>query len=283
MEATVREFTKIQAAAELIWDLSESAENAGTEGAAPDLRGYLGGIRTAVSMILDELHCIRLREAERMDEWGEGELEEDLDDLERKILTNFRKARKLKRESEITKDGLTVLLGAKAMGPMKKEAEPGRLPDVPDWRDNANLSDGSDERGSRKSGTRSPEKRGSRKSGTRSAGKDGAAAFAEDDRLTRIRLTVAAHQGDGLAEIIEAILADGTDLKTLASILGVNKARISEAKHGHARPGFVARFAEVLGSDGGAANNGADGAYEANGQERGRRGMANCRGKRGAK
>ena len=139
MEVTVREFTKIQAAAELIWDLSESAENAGTEGGAPDLRGYLGGIRTAVSMILDELHCIRLREAERMDEWGEGELEEDLDDLERKILTNFRKARKLKRESEITKDGLTVLLGAKAMGPMKKEAEPGRLPDVPDWRDNANL------------------------------------------------------------------------------------------------------------------------------------------------
>ena len=225
MEATVREFTKIQAAAELIWDLSESAENAGTEGGAPDLRGYLGGIRTAVSMILDELHCIRLREAERMDEWGEGELEEDLDDLERKILTNFRKARKLKRESEITKDGLTVLLGAKAMGPMKKEAKPERLPDVPDWRDT--------EAGKR--------------------GKDGAAAFAEDDRLTRIRLTVAAHQGDGLAEIIEAILADGTDLKTLSQILRVNKARISEAKHGHARPGFVARFAEVLGCDGGAS------------------------------
>ena len=238
MEATVREFTKIQAAAELIWDLSESAENAGTEGAAPDLRGYLGGIRTAVSMILDELHCIRLREAERMDEWGEGELEEDLDDLERKILTNFRKARKLKRESEITKDGLTVLLAAKAMGPMKKEAKPGRLPDVPDWRDTEagkrELSDGSD-------------KRGNRKSGTRSAGKDGAAAFAEDDRLTQIRLTVAAHQGKKLSKIIEAILADGTDLKTLASILGVNRARISEAKHGHARPGFVARFCEVLG------------------------------------
>ena len=208
MEVTVREFTKIQAAAELIWDLSESAENAGTEGAAPDLRGYLGGIRTAVSMILDELHCIRLREAERMDEWGEGELEEDLDDLERKILTNFRKARKLKRESEITKDGLTVLLGAKAMGPMKKEAKPERLPDVPDWRD-----------------TEAAKRR------------DGAAQFAKDDKLTQIRLTVAAHQGEKLSKIIEAILADGTDLKTLASILGVNKARISEAKHGHARPG----------------------------------------------
>ena len=131
---------------------------------------------------------------------------------------------------------------------MRKIEEPERLPDVPDWR-------------------------------------DGAARQEADDRLTRIRLTVAAHQGDGLAEIIEAILADGTDLKTLASILGVNRARISEAKHGHARPGFVARFAEVLGCDGGAgsANNGTNGAYEANGQERGRRGMANCRGKRGAK
>lgn len=123
-----------------------------------------------------------------------------------------------RREAQITKDGLTVLLGAKAMGPMKKEAKPERLPDVPDWRD-----------------TEAAKKR------------DGAAQFAKDDKLTRIRLTVAAHQGDGLAEIIEAILADGTDLKTLASILGVNKARISEAKHGHARPGFVARFCEVLG------------------------------------
>ncbi len=270
MEATVREFTKIQAAAELIWDLSESAENAGTEGGAPDLRGYLGGIRTAVSMILDELHCIRLREAERMDEWGEGELEEDLDDVERKILTNFRKARKLKRESEITKDGLTVLLGAKAMGPMKKEAEPGRLPDVPDWRDNANLSDRSDR------SDRSDKRR-----------TDGAAAFAEDDRLTRIRLTVAAHQGDGLAEIIEAILADGTDLKTLSQILGVNKARILEAKHGHARPGFVARFAEVLGEGGAAgakaANNRTNRTYRTYRQGAGTGVAANCRGKRGAK
>ena len=239
MEATVREFTKIQAAAELIWDLSESAENAGTEGAAPDLRGYLGGIRTAVSMILDELHCIRLREAERMDEWGEGELEEDLDDLERKILTNFRKARKLKRESEITKDGLTVLLAAKAMGPMKKEAKPGRLPDVPDWRDTEagkrELSDGSD-------------KRGNRKSGTRSAGKDGAAAFAEDDRLTQIRLTVAAHQGESMAEIIGALKKEnGLSGNALARLLGEAPARVTEARHGKASRRFLKRFTQVLG------------------------------------
>lgn len=241
MEATVREFTKIQAAAELIWDLSESAENAGTEGGAPDLRGYLGGIRTAVSMILDELHCIRLREAERMDEWGEGELEEDLDDLERKILTNFRKARKLKRESEITKDGLTVLLGAKAMGPMKKEAEPGRLPDVPDWRDNANLSDRSD-RSDRS------DKRRNRKSGTRSAGKDGAAAFAEDDRLTQIRLTVAAHQGESMAEIIGALKKEnGLSGNALARLLGEAPARVTEARHGKASRRFLKRFCEVLG------------------------------------
>lgn len=141
------------------------------------------------------------------------------------------------REAEITKDGLTVLLAAKAMGPMRKDAEPERLPDVPDWRDNANLSDRSDR------SDRSDKRR-----------TDGAAQFAADDRLTRIRLTVAAHQGDGLSEIIEAILADCTDLKTLSQILGVNKARISEAKHGHARPGFVARFCEVLGEGGDSAN-----------------------------
>ena len=128
------------------------------------------------------------------------------------------------QDSEIKKDARAVLLAAKAMGPMKKEAKPERLPDVPDWRD-----------------TEAAKQR------------DGAAQFAKDDKLTQIRLTVAAHQGEKLSKIIEAILADGTDLKTLASILGVNKARISEAKHGHARPGFVARFAEVLGCDGGAS------------------------------
>ena len=98
---------------------------------------------------------------------------------------------------------------------MRKIEEPGRLPDIPDWR-------------------------------------DGAARQEADDELTRIRLTVAGHQGDGLAEIIEAIKAGGTDPKALAAILGVNQARISEALHGKARPGFVARFAEVLG-EGGAA------------------------------
>jgi len=122
------------------------------------------------------------------------------------------------QDSEIKKDARAVLLAAKAMGPMKKEAKPERLPDVPDWRD-----------------TEAAKQR------------DGAAQFAKDDKLTQIRLTVAAHLGEKLSKIIEAILADGTDLKTLASILGVNRARISEAKHGHARPGFVARFCEVLG------------------------------------
>ena len=98
-----------------------------------------------------------------------------------------------------------------------------REPDVPDWRD-----------------TEAAKQR------------DGAAQFAKDDKLTQIRLTVAAHQGESMAEIIGAILADGTDLKTLAAILGVNRARISEAKHGHARPGFKLIFTEVLG-EGGAA------------------------------
>ena len=98
-----------------------------------------------------------------------------------------------------------------------KIEEPERLPDIPDWR-------------------------------------DGASRQEADDRLTQIRLIVAAHQGDGLAEIIEAIKADGTDPKALAAILGVNQARISEALHGKARPGFVARFAEVLGCNGDSAN-----------------------------
>ena len=109
----------------------------------------------------------------------------------------------------------------KKKGGAKTETE--RLPDVPDWRD-----------------TEAAKRR------------DAAAQFDEDDKLTQIRLIVASHQGKKLSKIIEAILADGTDLKTLAQILGVNKARISEAKHGHARPGFVARFCEVLG-EGGAA------------------------------
>ena len=92
----------------------------------------------------------------------------------------------------------------------------GRLPDVPDWR-------------------------------------DGAARQDADDKLTRIRLTVAMHEGESLADIIRAIKEDGTDQKTLAGILGVNPARITEAVQGKPRPSFVARFAEVLGYDGGAA------------------------------
>ena len=92
----------------------------------------------------------------------------------------------------------------------------GRLPDIPDWR-------------------------------------DGAARQDADDKLTRIRLTVAMHEGESLAEIIRAIKEDGTDQKTLAGILGVNPARITEAVQGKPRPSFVARFAEVLGCDGGAA------------------------------
>ena len=86
----------------------------------------------------------------------------------------------------------------------------GRLPDVPDWR-------------------------------------DGAARQDADDRLTRIRLIVAEHAGASLAYIIKAILADGTDLKTLAQILGVNKARISEALNGKAKPYLIERFTEILG------------------------------------
>ena len=114
-----------------------------------------------------------------------------------------------------------VDIARKKKGGAKTETE--RLPDVPDWRD-----------------TEAAKQR------------DGAAQFAKDDKLTQIRLTVAAHQGESMAEIIGAILADGTDLKTLAAILGVNRARISEAKHGHARPGFKLIFTEVLG-EGGAA------------------------------
>ena len=53
---------------------------------------------------------------------------------------------------------------------------------------------------------------------------------------------------------LQAIKAGGTDPKALAAILGVNQARISEALHGKARPGFVARFAEALGCDGGAGS-----------------------------
>ena len=100
-----------------------------------------------------------------------------------------------------------------------------REPDVPDWRENANL-DGPDGR----------------------RGKDGAAEFAEEDELTRIRLIVAEHQGESLAEIIRAIQKEtGLNSRELAGVLGVNPGRISEAVHGKAKPCFKERFTEVLG------------------------------------
>ena len=210
MEITVREFSKIEAAANLIWNLIWDQEETD-----PTFRA----VRAGVNMILDELHLIRMREAENMNEWGEGELEEGMTDAER---------------------------GALKLARAIKARKPQRLPDVPDWR-------------------------------------DGAARQDADDKLTRIRLTVAAHQGESLSDIIEAILADGTDLKTLAKILGVNKARISEAKHGHARPGFVARFCEVLGEGTDSANC-RTGRTSRTGRTNAGTGVtANCRGKRGAK
>ena len=123
------------------------------------------------------------------------------------------------QDSEIKKDARAVLLAAKAMGPMKKEAKPERLPDVPDWRD-----------------TEAAKQR------------DGAAQFAKDDKLTQIRLTVAAHQGEKLSKIIEAIKKDaGISGNELARILGVNGARITEAAAGKPRKSFVIKFTEILG------------------------------------
>ena len=124
-----------------------------------------------------------------------------------------------RRDAEITADAQAVLLAAKAMGPMKKEAKPERLPDVPDWRD-----------------TEAAKQR------------DGAAQFAKDDKLTQIRLTVAAHQGEKLSKIIEAIKKDaGISGNELARILGVNGARITEAAAGKPRKSFVIKFTEILG------------------------------------
>ena len=100
-----------------------------------------------------------------------------------------------------------------------QKGEPERLPDVPDWRD-----------------TEAAKKR------------DGAAQFAADDQLTQIRLIVAAHQGEKLAKIIGAIRKDaGISNSKLAALLDVHPARITEAVHGKARPGFVQIFTEVLG------------------------------------
>ena len=194
MQLTVREFTKIQAAAELIWSIAEAAGKSGRV------------FEVAASQVLDELHVIRMREAERMDEWAPGELTEDLDDGERWALALARK---------INAD---------------------RLPDVPDWRD---------AKPAKTVGKREPSDKSAKR------GKDGAAQFASEDRLTQIRLTVSAHQGENLGQIIDAIRKEnGISCRELASILGVNKARISEAMNGKPRPGFIARFAEVLGEGG---------------------------------
>lgn len=131
------------------------------------------------------------------------------------------------QEAEIKKDARTVLLAAKAMGPVKKEAKPERLPDVPDWRD-----------------TEAAKQR------------DGAAQFAEEDELTQIRLIVAAHQGESLAKIIGAIQKEtGINSKELAALLDVYPARITEAVHGKARPGFKQIFTQVLGEGADLANN----------------------------
>ena len=180
MEITVREYCKIDAAAELMYHLLDEKTVSKT------------GMHAVLGMILDELKNIRMREGERMNEWGPGELEDQL-----------------------TEDYREVLDLAKRLGPKKPAGE--RLPDVPDWRET-----------------------------------DGAKRQAKDDRLTRIRLTVAAHEGESLRKIIDAIKADGTSQRELAGILGVNPGRITEARQGMARPSLRARFCEVLGMEGGA-------------------------------
>ena len=180
MEITVREYCKIDAAAELMYHLLDEKTIS------------KGGMQAAISMILDELKNIRMREADRMNECAPGEL-----------------------EKELAEDYRDVLDLAKRLGPKKPAGE--RLPDVPDWRET-----------------------------------DGAKRQAKDDRLTRIRLTVAAHEGESLRKIIDAIKADGTSQGTLARILRVNPGRITEARQGLARPSLRARFCEVLGMEGGA-------------------------------
>lgn len=88
-----------------------------------------------------------------------------------------------------------------------------RLPDVPDWR-------------------------------------DGAAQFAAEDKIARMRLTVASAQGELLSDIIRQLTEQGTSQRELARMLKVNPARVNEALHGHATPAFIARFAETFGVDG---------------------------------
>ena len=59
---------------------------------------------------------------------------------------------------------------------------------------------------------------------------------------------MAAHQGEKLSKIIEAIKKDaGISGNELARILGVNGARITEAAAGKPRKSFVIKFTEILG------------------------------------
>ena len=232
MEITVREYCKMDAAAELMHDLLLDEKTSKT------------GMQAVLGMILDELKSIRMREADRMNEWGPGELEDQL-----------------------TEDYRGVLDLAKRLGPKKPAGD--RLPDVPDWRDGAAQK-------TRTGGHcghcgRCGQGAGS-EAKARDAGTDGAAQFAEEDELVRIRLTVAAHEGESLRKIIDAIKAeDGIKPAELAGLLGVNQARISEALRGHARMGFGARS----GGPGGRSGHGGQGA--------GTGVAANSRGKRGAR
>lgn len=68
-----------------------------------------------------------------------------------------------------------------------KNAEPERLPDVPDWR-------------------------------------DGAARQAQEDQMTQIRLIVAAHAGESMADILAAIKAAGISKESLVQSLGITVA-----------------------------------------------------------
>ena len=110
--------------------------------------------------------------------------------------------------------------------------------EIPDWdedRELSDLSDGSD----RSDKPREPDVPDWR---------DGAARQTDDDLLVQCRLIVAAHQGESLGKMIEAVKA-GANISgsKLARLLGVNRARISEAVHGKAKPYFIERFTEILG------------------------------------
>lgn len=69
-----------------------------------------------------------------------------------------------------------------------------------------------------------------------------------DARIAAIRSALA---GLGktytLAELIDEIGGFGVSGTELAALMGVHPARIAEARKGHARPGFKAKFAELFG------------------------------------